>query len=373
MKKIFFGIAVILLAAFFLLPRPLLKPDWRSEYNAAIASGDCERIDRMVSLLNITWMETEFDYARLDLYDRKLCQDTEVNPEMVAGLRQMNEREWHWRNDIPFNATWDTSRAGYLYRLLNWKLYGESRFVRRIERSLFDTLYTDCYGKIPRAFIWGPPDYELLGFALKNPELTEVQIWRLARARISTCAENLLAKGEQLFLAAASPDELASLPSHISIAYNLNYAKPELAPRIKNLEDRIPDSVYEQSKMLQSYKNGPGWLGDLRGYECERRFADRTLEGAIHCSSTADEATDQKGAHAYGYYFSLRAKRLGWRDVSAIEARTAESLSDECRDTIIAHEAMEVEGADDPAFYRSEPLPIQEGEVCAPDNALPLD
>ena len=51
LSHVVLGMAIIALIAGF-LPQPLIKPDWRTPYDKAIAEGDCAEVRRITQMLD---------------------------------------------------------------------------------------------------------------------------------------------------------------------------------------------------------------------------------------------------------------------------------------------------------------------------------
>lgn len=371
-------ILILILVALIVgvLPRPLIKPDWRAPFEKALAEEDCRTINRFLEILPwLGWVE-EASEKELIVKDRQICGYGPLTDE---------ERETHsWRQLNPnlgldeayWSSGWKSSLLGSHISEYRGRLpLKMSDIVRQAYRQGRDVL-RQCgpqYGPSRG----GLPNYSLLDYALRWPEVSAEDILKIDREQKARCARSLAANVAVINAAARTPEDRAAVASFVFAISILNRrSAPELSLMYGfnslNLSDAdyqlaFPGMMFEASKELNL------------GFSCLDDFlSERLLSDAIDCAHLAqlemNEFTneDQVGSlyrtQVYAVYYAQRAKRLGWRDFTAAFEEAKSSLPDVCFDAIIALEADDAGEAADPRDFRPALLPLDPGEVCGPEE-----
>ena len=356
----FLSILVITVIVVGLLPRPLIKPNWRSGYDAAVKSQDCKEIERTIDLLLIVGLDVEGYAEAYNNHKAGRCKYAEFSEREVERAQVLGLVEHIADGQNYFNHDFKTSRFGRAYLVAKRKKYPVNKIVRSNERILFQTYLDSCFDKVPPV-MGGFPNYTLLQYALNNPTISVDKIAIIARKQRAACAKKIMADLRVIASAATTPEEYISLTQFLFTASVLSNESPELGPEIETLRNSIPDETYKIAGYLHEEKK------KLRGFSCDTWYPDRLLEGAIRCALHANSVSGtERNAEVFAVYFSRRAKRLGWRDISQIEDNAASQISAECHETIIQLEEQEVQNTTSPSEYRKSDWPLDPGEVCGP-------
>ena len=360
MRLFLLFLAIVLGVAFYsFAPRPLFKPDWRTPYEAAIKAGDCEQIERIVDLLFIAEWEGEAFEQVTRNYKEKRCKFSELPDETIEIADVLRNQGNIVDRNTPFNQYTTNSRFHKVMFERKRDKYPTTPFVKKLEKKFFHDSWNLCHDSVPRLFL-GNPNFELLEYALNNPEVSLDQIAGIARSERRACAYQMVAQANIIANASVTPEDFASVVIFLWTPMLLTAENPELEKQIEYIEAKIPEEAYEISLRLRSKE------GRYTIFTCEKDSGNRELEAAIHCASSAKESIgDVAQADLYALYYARRARRLGWQDVAAIEDSVSASISAECLETVIAHEAKEAEGVTDPRFIEKLKWPIAFEESCA--------
>lgn len=341
-----------------LTPRPLFKPDWRSSYQAAINENDCEGIDRVIELLFIVGLDVEGHAEAFKNYEAKRCKYADLTQKEVEIAEALGLVGLEWDGRTFLNSDIWSSEFGQRLRILNREKFPSGSFVRNRERDLFQTFLESCYNKLPSGF-GGNPNYELLEFGLKNPNISLDQIAEIARNQRASCAYSIVTRANTIASASTTPEEFAAIPRLLWMASVLAKEIPELGSEIESLEAKIPQKAYELAGVLNEQQM------ELSAFSCDKWYGDRVLEAAIQCAVSAESAIGvQNNAAMSAIYYARRAERLGWRDVGKIAEEASHKVSDECYNAIIEHEAKEVEGISDSRDFRQLAWSKYSGDAC---------
>ncbi len=366
-------ILVALIVGF--LPRPLIKPDWRTPYEAAFAAEDCEAVNRFLEILPwLGWYE-EASERELIVKDRQICGYGPLTDEEreIHSWRQMNPNlgvdETYWSNG------WKSSLLGsrifeYRGRLhLNMsdivrQGYHDGRAILRQCRAQYDPT------------IDGAPNYALLDYAIRWPEVSAEEILRIDREQKARCARSLAANVAVMNAAARTPEDRAAVASFMfAISFLDRRAAPDLSLMYgfnsldlseADYQLAFPGMIFEEQRELDM------------GFSCPDDFlSERLLSEAIGCAYVAQLEMNEfpnvgqndlpQRTRVYAAYYAQRAKRLGWRDFTRAFEEAKASLPATCFEAIIALEVADAGEAADPRDFKAARLPLNPGEACGPE------
>jgi len=355
-------------------PRPLILPDWQTPYDKALTEGDCEAVSRIIQILRVTdfWQEAgeaEFQNSRLDRCDAEPVPEYSRNRLNIF----VTDSEGYVSRGY-IEERWSTSFLGsriYYSRAWRSKLK-TSEIVSAANQELRSVLRQcmDQYGSVTG----GLPNYNLLNYAMKSPDISSEKISKIAREQKAQCVRNILAAVAVMNVAADTPEDRALITTYNFIIL----MNKETAPDQEWLYGKIFSGLSEADYQLAN----PGLTVTEAQepsdyiYSCHNdQLADQLLSSAIFCAyvarlfireSTLDNTPSAPPLTAeYAVFYAKRAKRLGWRDVGAAEDAAKTLLTGDCYDAIVALEAKEADEKTDVRDYEDLDWPIGPGEACA--------
>ena len=346
---------LVTLTIFGLLPRPLIKPDWRTSYNAAIVSDDCKAIERTVELLFIVGLGVEGHTETYNNHKAGRCKYANLSEQEVKIAQALGHFDGKRYGQNFVRRSFHTSPFGKFYQVYKRKKHPPNKIVIEHERQMIRTGLS-CSDKV-RPVANGFPNYSLFKYALNNPTVSNETIAAIASKQRAACAKKIVADIEIITSAATTPGEYVSIIRYLWTAYVIAEESPEIGPVIDLIAESIPDEAYTLAGFTKQ--------DSVPTSICPTWYADRVLEAAINCALRASTSAGADAA-INAIYYSRRAKRLGWHDISQIEGNAANQISAECRDAIIQIEEKEAAGNVDPSAFRKLDWPINSGEVCGP-------
>jgi len=359
--------AAITLAAGF-LPRPLVKPDWRTPYEEALARGDCEAANRILKILRVTgfWQEA----AAAKFQNRRLNR---CNAELVADYNRDRQSIFN----VDSNGYVD---RGYIEARWRSSFLGSRLSIRRGRTKLqmseiVSAAYNDTRNIVRQCADQSSPtsgglsNYHLLSYGLKSPGLSVETISKIAREQKAQCVRSLLAALAVMKVAARTPEDRAVITLYSFVASFYIQAAPDAERLAADIFADLSIDDYKLARPGILFSEEPDPLEFV--YDCrDDRRADQLLTSAIRCADEAHmfmrEFTKAEAplAAEYAAFYAQRAKRLGWRDVGAAQDAAKARLSEECYNAIVALEAEEAGEKTDVRDFSDLDWPTGAGEAC---------
>ena len=356
------GLVLIALTVGF-LPQPLLKPDWKMPYDKAIAAADCAAASRIIEILGASGLWREADEAEFQNKKQNRC-DAGLIVEHNMGRDSIFDTDsdgYVSRNFI--SEDWRSSFFGS--RFYFWRGRTKlkmSKIVYAADRDARETL-RQCVDKVG-GITDGLPNYHLLKYALKSPQISSAQIYKIAREQQAQCHRQLLAALKVMKVAARTQEDRAAITLYAFPAALLEKAAPDQASLLSSIFD---DLTLEEFQLAR-----PGTLWSeaepIEGPFCRNgQLADQILVFTIQCVEEANASIliGQSDAALPAVYYARRAKRLGWQDVQATESLAKTLLTEECISALVEMEVQDVGAETDPRDFEHPKWPLRPGEACS--------
>ncbi|MCA8894997.1 MAG: hypothetical protein KDA48_07040 [Amphiplicatus sp.] len=306
----------------------------------------------MVDVLQITGFESERLGEEARLGEAKQCRFANDSFEDIENARFL-QKQYDFRG-----YSFRTSFLGkYLASYLRPPLLSNDPMLREVEWKLRE-VSRYCTNKF-EVIAGGKPNYRLLAYAMSHPELSASDVRRIAHEHTGLCVREYLQLGF-VIAAIAHREEDLEVVRNIALYAQLHMgAAPDIAPRVDLLLAEIDQKADENAER-------PSPLSGAR-FLCDRYYTIlRDLDASMICAPEAADRLD--GAKPYDaldvYYYALRAKALGWRDVAQAEKKAEGFLTPECAAAMRQFEVDERGGAVNPRDFKNSSWPANTGEPC---------
>ena len=350
-------------------PRPLFIADWRAQLDEADVKGDCQRVGKIIDVVEAVGLYGEARFQRAKLYFEGKCASTyDADDEERDFYKKYGTDFYFTESQSYFTERWRSSLIGSRFAVgrgwskleLTKPVAKARRQARAVVRACIDQYFPD-FGSLP--------DYDLLNYAMANPDLSVDKIKKISRERRAQCVRNLLAAVRVMSAAAQTPDDRAEITRYEFSVLFLLYSAPEQAVLYEAIFSELTDEDYQRGHPeLQFDKE----ISVMVGYVCpDEHFSGQLLASAINCSEGArlaihqgNESFKQHSAALHAVYYAERARRLGWRNIEANLDAARPRLSEECYSAIVTLEAQDAGDHKGTRDFASHAWPVNPGEVC---------
>ena len=357
---------IVISAAFLVTPRPLIKPDWRTPYNKALAANDCAEIERIADLLEFTLFEKENAQIAYENATEGRCRFSNVSPDEHERLKFAIEHARPFPYNARLNLSIESSLLGRTLAYIRRDKPSVHALIKSHEQRMAQIAAFECYNVVGYGYS-GTANYALLSYALETPEIPIQQILEISQNERAACARKIFAELEVIASFAQTPEEYALVVRYLFGVSFLVGSAPELAPAMKRLRRQIPDRGYEIAGIIREQVQPIG-------FQCENWQGHNVLIEAIECVESAnDQLFAETDAPAFALFYAMRAKRLGWRDIRDVEQRAAALVSPECKAEIATYEAEHIHNIDAPRYYKPLRFLREDTPSCVSDVTQSTD
>lgn len=216
------------------------------------------------------------------------------------------------------------------------------------------------------------PDFDLLAYAIENDEISLEEINQISLNQRSTCAGVMLNEAMVMLSAAKTVEDHEIALTHAADLNLLGYAAPHEVAQIRHVVQMLQDEI----KNSNEWATGLILKGNFRYLEAEigcPQYSELTLSGVVDCANRAALLINEKPeAAAFAYYYTLRAKRLGWKDIQTSQKAAEATLSPQCRDWLFQKETQDAAQISYIRQYNTLTSPFDLSETPACRELLPI-
>jgi len=333
MRRLIYLFLLLLIVTAVIWPRPYFKPNWEEHFDAALARGDCDEVERLMTIGSNTEIPGFFTKF-VEMEQREQCghkrleDNTNLTPEEIIESVRVADQPMTFLEDVL-----QTSVLSDFFRL--YQLATTPDALTDIPLLFHRYRILSQCRQTSHEYFEGYPNYHYLRVALSNPDMSESEILAPLGIDRDFCARQLSALAKRM---SAAPEFGELHESVIAIWQRLGpYSRraPDTAYAYAIWKLRIDEIYQELEKKGANTDHLP-----MSGSTYPRCRPDE-IEHPLHSLLCADSMmrTDvnpeyQHYAAAYDYYFTLLSERLG-NNLLEIRGRALAVLPDECRDMLI--------------------------------------
>lgn len=313
------------------MPRPLFTPDWRTPYEAALEANDCDGLQRLFGILSVT----------NDLPGQLEVMNTLEKREICGATRDpATDYELHSTDgERPPTFLQRAKYSSLLYPRIEGRLRNQPKSQNPIIHSSqirFRETFYSCAG------LFGPftghPDYTLMAYALEHSEMSVDDIAFISLQQTAACAGKMLEESVLMLNVAKTPEDY-EISLHSAALYEAyGFLVPATAAELVRVVNALPDEVKDANgwAVMIIIERRPLYIQSTIG--CSH-YSERLLAAAEACASRAANLISEiPDAALFAHYYALRAKRLGWVNITSAEEMAQSALTPECLAAVTALE-----------------------------------